>query len=138
MTKRIIYTNAKGGVSIVVPAGTVESAIKDVPDGMPFEIVDTSRIPTDRTFRNAWRKNGKAVQTDMPLARELAHGMRRSMRDVEMKPHDDIIAKQVPSSNADGAEAARVQLRVKYATMQAEIDDSASEIDLLAAMNKME
>jgi hypothetical protein len=29
-------------------------AAKDVPEGKPFEIVDASDIPADRTFRNAW------------------------------------------------------------------------------------
>ena len=27
---------------------------KDVPEGLPFWIVDTETIPTDRTFRGAW------------------------------------------------------------------------------------
>lgn len=52
--KRIIYKNEQGGVSIIIPAGNVEDAIKDVPDGVAYEIVDASEIPTDRTFRNAW------------------------------------------------------------------------------------
>jgi hypothetical protein len=29
-------------------------AAKDVPAGKPFQIVDVSDIPTDRTFREAW------------------------------------------------------------------------------------
>lgn len=29
-------------------------ATKDVPAGKPFQIVDVSDIPEDRTFRNAW------------------------------------------------------------------------------------
>jgi hypothetical protein len=29
-------------------------AAKDVPTGKPFQIVNVSDIPTDRTFRNAW------------------------------------------------------------------------------------
>ena len=29
-------------------------AEKDVPAGKPFQIVDVSDIPEDRTFRNAW------------------------------------------------------------------------------------
>ena len=29
-------------------------AAKDVPSGKPFQIVDVSDIPSDRTFRNAW------------------------------------------------------------------------------------
>ena len=59
MTQRIIYPNNNGGVSIIIPAVecglTVEEiAAKDVPQGVPFKIVDVSDIPSDRTFRNAW------------------------------------------------------------------------------------
>lgn len=59
MNQRIIYPNDEGGVSIVVPAPecglTIEQiAEKDVPAGKPYQIVDVSEIPTDRTFRNAW------------------------------------------------------------------------------------
>jgi len=31
-----------------------EAALKDVPSGVQFIIVDESQIPSDRTFRNAW------------------------------------------------------------------------------------
>jgi len=59
MNKRIIYPNTEGGVSILIPSpnwrGTIEElAIKDVPTGLPYKIVDVSDIPSDRTFRNAW------------------------------------------------------------------------------------
>jgi len=59
MNKRIIYPNNEGGVSILTPSpswkGTLEElAIKDVPAGKPYKIVDGSEIPSDRTFRNAW------------------------------------------------------------------------------------
>ena len=59
MNSRIIYPNDEGGVSVIVPAPecglTIEQiAIKDVPAGKPYKIVDVSEIPTDRTFRNAW------------------------------------------------------------------------------------
>lgn len=59
MTKRIIYPNDDGGVSIIIPAPdcglTIEQiAAKDVPAGKPFKIVDVADIPTDRTFRDAW------------------------------------------------------------------------------------
>jgi hypothetical protein len=61
MNKRIIYPNDNGGVSIIVPAPeyledhTIEElAKKDVPQGKPYQIVDVSDIPEDRTFRNAW------------------------------------------------------------------------------------
>ena len=57
--KRIIYPTDDGGVAIVIPADecglTIEEiAVKDVPAGKPYKIVDVADIPTDRTFRNAW------------------------------------------------------------------------------------
>lgn len=57
--KRIIFPNDEGGVSIVVPAPDCELSLeqiagKDVPAGKPYQIVDASEIPDDRTYRNAW------------------------------------------------------------------------------------
>ena len=59
VTKRIIYPNDEGGVSILIPSLNCELTIeelaaKDVPAGKPYQIVDVSEIPSDRTFRNAW------------------------------------------------------------------------------------
>jgi hypothetical protein len=59
VTKRIIYPNDEGGVSILIPSPNCELTIeelaaKDVPAGKPYQIVDVSEIPSDRTFRNAW------------------------------------------------------------------------------------
>ena len=38
-------------------------ALKDVPAGLPFKIVDVSEIPEDRTFRAAWEAD-PATLTD--------------------------------------------------------------------------
>jgi hypothetical protein len=54
MNQRIIFPTDNGGVAIIIPAVSVELAMKDVPAGKPYKIVDVSDIPTDRTFRNAW------------------------------------------------------------------------------------
>jgi hypothetical protein len=58
MNQRIIYPTDDGGVAIIVPADcglSIEQiAAKDVPAGKPYEIVDVSDIPSDRTFRGAW------------------------------------------------------------------------------------
>jgi hypothetical protein len=58
MNQRIIYPTDDGGVAVIVPADcglTIEEiAAKDVPAGKPYEIVDVSEIPSDRTFRGAW------------------------------------------------------------------------------------
>jgi len=57
--KRIIYKTESGGVAVIVPTDecglSIEAiAAKDVPQGVPFKIVDVADIPSDRTFRNAW------------------------------------------------------------------------------------
>lgn len=61
MTQRIIYQTDEGGVAVIIPApealeqyGIEAIALKDVPAGKPFKIVNTEDIPTDRTFRDAW------------------------------------------------------------------------------------
>lgn len=53
---RIVFPNSSGGVAIFVPApGTSqEDALRAVPPGSPYKIVDASEIPSDRTFRDAW------------------------------------------------------------------------------------
>lgn len=56
--KRIIYPNDTG-IAVMIPSpewqGTIqELAIKDVLNGTPFLIIDTSFIP-DRSQRNLWQ-----------------------------------------------------------------------------------
>ena len=67
---KIIYKNENGGVSIIHPTDEAlsfmsidEIALKDVPTGLPYKIVDDSEIPTDRTFRDAWTVD-EATLTD--------------------------------------------------------------------------
>ena len=64
MNERIIYKTDDGGVAVVNPTPEAltnysiqEIAEKDVPSGKPYKIVDSSSIPSDRTFRNAWVVN---------------------------------------------------------------------------------
>jgi hypothetical protein len=54
MNPRIIYPTPEGGVAVIIPAVSIELALKDVPEGVPYSIVDAFEIPSDRTFRNAW------------------------------------------------------------------------------------
>lgn len=54
---RIIYPNDADGVAIVVPAPGIEQteALRAVPAGKPYLIIDAADIPADRTFRDAWQ-----------------------------------------------------------------------------------
>ena len=124
-TSRIIFQSESGGVSVIVPTGSVELALKDVPSGVPYEIVTTDDIPSDRTFRNAWIADGAAVAVDLGKAKDIGHDIRRTMRAEEFQPFDEIIAKQIPGADAAEAEAARAQIRDKYADIQLAINTAA-------------
>ena len=126
--KRIIYQNSEGGVSVIIPTESVELALKDVPEGVAYEIVEDDSIPADRFFRNAWVANGAAVEVDLDQAKSIGHDIRRQQRAEEFKPFDDIIAKQIPGADATEAEASRAQIRLKYALIQ-DVINAASDPD---------
>ena len=42
-----------------------------MPDGTAYEVVEDNKIPTDRTFRNAWIKGSGVVTEDISKAREI-------------------------------------------------------------------
>jgi|TARA_B100000073_G_scaffold337235_1_gene332906 hypothetical protein len=133
--KLIIYQNKEGGVSVVYPTGEV--AVEELPARLglsDYEIVEDSVIPADRSFRDAWRKDGKQVVEDLPAAKEIAHATRRAKREDEFKPYDDVIAKQIPGADAEAAETARGAIRAKYATMQVGIDNAASTAEIKTAL----
>ena len=58
---RIIYKQDNGVVAVIIPTPealgqhSIQAiAIKDVPAGKPFKLVDVADIPSDRTDREAW------------------------------------------------------------------------------------
>ena len=56
MNQKIIYPN-ETGIAVMTPTGDLsveETALKDVPSGVKYKIIDASDLPTDRDFRNAW------------------------------------------------------------------------------------
>lgn len=72
---RIIFENADGSLGVITPMpaciellaaqleGGIDAALsliaeKDVPKGLPYWIVPTDLIPTDRTDRQQWRLDG--------------------------------------------------------------------------------
>lgn len=142
MNKRILYTNSQGGLSVIIPApdaqlhGESEAdflarlAAQVVPAGVAFDVVDVTAVPSDRTFRNAWRKQGAGVTHDMPAAREIAHEKRRTARAAEFAPLD--IGATIPAK-AQQAEAARQAVRNKYDAMQAAMD-AAPDVAALKAL----
>ena len=136
MTK-IIYQNPETGrASIVTPAPgyTIEDAKKAVPSGVSYEIVEDSVIPSDRTFRNAWIKDGSTIKEDLTKSKVIGHEKRRVERAKEFKPYDDKVALNISSSEVTAAEAERAKIRTKYATMQTNIDNATDIAGIKTAL----
>ena len=76
---KIIYPT-ETGVAIIHPTGELsieEVAAKDVPAGVPYRIVNDDEVPSDRTFRNAWKED---LTVDMPKAQGITKDRLRQER----------------------------------------------------------
>jgi len=131
---RIIYQNETGGVSIIIPTESVELAFKDVPEGVPYEIVSADDIPSDRYFRNAWVMGDCCVEHDLDKCKEIGHDRRRQQRAEEFKPYDEVIMKQIPGADAVAAEEARQEIRDKYALIQDVIEGASTPDEIKTAL----
>ena len=72
MTQAIIFTNDNGGVSVCIPTGElpIEAVqAKDTPKGSL--IVDTSALPTDNDFFDAWELSGSTVTVNFTKAQAI-------------------------------------------------------------------
>jgi hypothetical protein len=132
--KRIIYQSESGGVAVIIPTESVDLALKDVPEGTPYEIVDVADIPSDRTFRNAWVMGECCIEHDLDKCKTLGHDIRRQQRAEEFKPYDEVISKQIPGTDAIEAEEARQQIRFKYALIQDAIEVATTPDEIKAAL----
>ena len=135
--QRIIYSNAEGGVSVIVPTGElpIEAvAAKDVPAGLAYEIVTTDDVPSDRTFRGAWVMGDCCIDHDIDKCKAIGHDKRRALRAEEFAPLDEVIMKQIPGVNAVAAEEARQVIRDKYAEVQDAIDAAETPDAIKAAL----
>ena len=75
------------------------------------------------------------ININLDKAKEIAHGLRREMRAQEFRPHDQVIAAQIPGADNTAAEAQRQAIREKYVVVQEQIN-AASHIDDLTAVTQ--
>ena len=97
---KIIYTNSDGTVAVIHPTGDVNDAIKDVPTGLSYEIIEDSAIPADRTFRDAWVQDSKTIKTDIAKAREIHKTKIREARTPKLAELDIEFQKALETSSS--------------------------------------
>ena len=146
---KIIYTQSNGVISIITPiSGAInpntgkeftmqEIADKDVPVGIStYSIVDDSKVPTDRTFRNAWVGNSVGVSTatideDMTKAKEVHKDNIRLARTPKLTELDVEYQRATESSVDTSAIVAKKQA-LRDAPAASGITTAANTTDLKA------
>lgn len=76
------------------------------------------------------------ITVNMDKAKAIGHDLRRTARAEEFKPLDEVIAKQIPGTDAQAVEAQRQAVRDKYAAMQTAIDVAATPEEIKAALQQ--
>ena len=130
MNQVIIYKQDNGTVAIIRPTeeaiellGIDAIALKDVPAGKPYQIVDASTVPTDRTFRNAWMPD---LSVDMPKAREMRKDKLRILRAPKLAALD------IEYNRAD--EAGNTTLKAEIAAKKKALRDVTIDPAIAAAI----
>lgn len=146
--KKIIYTRSDGGLSVVHPAENARldnetdaefiSRIveKDVPPGaLDVQIVDATSIPTDRTFRNAWKAGVGKVEHNLPKCLTLAQDAIRVARAPKLAALDVEFMRAVEIGDAaKQAQIAAQKQRLRDATADARLTNAQTPEALKAAM----
>jgi len=131
---KIIYTNSDGTVSVIHPTGNVNDAVKDVPSGLSYEIVEDSAIPTDRSFRNAWKQNSKTIETDIAKAREIHKTNIRNAREPKLIELDIEFQKALETSSSTTDIVSKKQA-LRDAPADSAIASASNEAELKAQWN---
>lgn len=75
------------------------------------------------------------ITINLDKAKIIAHGIRRSDRDAEFAPLDDLIRLQIPGTDATAIEAERQAVRDKYAAIQDSIDAASTPEEIKSALS---
>lgn len=74
------------------------------------------------------------IVINIDKAKAIAHDIRRAKRAEEFAPLDDLIAKRIPGSDLDAAEAKRQSIRDRYAVLQQDIEAASTIENLTGAL----
>lgn len=87
--KKAIYTSDDGSLIILNPGKSIDldRLAADIPEGVEYEFVHPEDIPTDKTFRNAWKRDtgpsSQKIGVDSTLARDITLNALRKWREGE-------------------------------------------------------
>ena len=126
---KIIYQTATG-VAILTPTGELsaeDTAAKDVPAGVAYRIVNDEDVPSDRTFRNAWKHD---LTVDFPKAQAITKERLRSDRKPLLEAQD-VLFQRALETGKDATAIVKEKQRLRDVT---KLVDVATTLDALKNM----
>ena len=126
---KIIYQTATG-VAILTPTGELsveDTAAKDVPAGVAYTIVNDEDVPSDRTFRNAWKSD---LTVDFPKAQALTKDRLRAERKPLLEAQD-VLFQRALETGKDATAIVKEKQRLRDVT---KLVDAATTLDALKNM----
>jgi len=131
MTQAIIFTNESGGVSVCYSTGELSlEAVKEKDTPAGSLIVDTSILPTNNDFFNAWELVDGVVTVNLSKAKEITKKRLRLEREPLLAAQDVLFQRALESSSPTTAIVAEKQ-RLRDITSLA---DSATTLESLRSI----
>jgi hypothetical protein len=140
--RKIIFTRPDGGISVVHPvrntlgetlttdADIEQRAWDKLPeDAINPQFVEADAIPTDRTFRNAWKDEG-GIKVDMGKAKDITKDRLRNERKPLLEAQD-VAFQRALETGANTAEIIKEKQRLRDITKQV---DALASLDELKAL----
>jgi hypothetical protein len=117
-------------VAILTPTGDLsieEVAKKDVPAGVAYTIVNDEDVPSDRTFRNAWKHD---LTVDFPKAQALTKDRLRHDR-TPLLEAQDVLFQRALETGQNATAIVKEKQRLRDVT---KLVDTATTLDALKNM----
>ena len=132
----ILYTADNDNLVLVYPADNCDLTVeqiqaKDIRSGKTSYILNKSAVPTDRSFKWAWKLNGSTIETDMTKAKEIHKSNIRSAR-ISKLAELDIEFQRALETSADTSAIVTKKQALRDAPAASGISTAASEADLKA------
>ena len=107
-----------------------------MPEGISYEIIEDSAVPTDRSFRDAWKQNNKTIETDMTKAREVHKQKIRFARELLFADLDVEFQKALETDDATKkTEVINKKQALRDAPADNAINEATDETSLKAQWN---
>jgi hypothetical protein len=127
----IIFTNESGGVSVTYPTSELsiqEVKAKDTPSHSI--IVDSSILPEEEDFFNAWELNGSSVSVNLSKAKEITKARLRLEREPLLQ-EQDVLFQRALESGANTADIVAEKQRLRDITTLADSCTTTAQLRAL-------